>query len=137
MDLSNPVIQFCIEGTQAEFLGQIDKARSLYRQAWETAQDDFDACVAAHYMARHQDDLEKRLHWNQVALERADAVADERVREFYPSLWINMGQSYELLGNQDKARRYYDMAAELGVIHRGDQVSAGGAVSCNDVMSGA
>jgi tetratricopeptide (TPR) repeat protein len=132
MDLSNPVIQLCIEGTQAEFLGQIDKARSLYQQAWGVAQDDFDACVAAHYMARHQDDPEKRLYWNQVALERANAAADARVREFYPSLYLNMGQSYELLGNHDAAQRYYDLAAELGVVHQADQINAGGAVSCND-----
>jgi tetratricopeptide (TPR) repeat protein len=118
MDLTNPVMQLCIEGTQAEFRGQIDKARSLYQRAWAAAQDDFDACVAAHYMARHQDDPEKRLYWNQMALERANAAADERVREFYPSLYLNMGRSYELLGDQDAAQRYYDLAAKLGVVHQ-------------------
>ena len=118
MDLNDPVIKICIEGSQAEFKGQIEKARSLYRQAWETVQDDFEACVAAHYVARHQDDPEERLHWNQVALDRANAVADRRVLEFYPSLFLNMGQSYELLGKQEEARRYFDLAAELGVIHQ-------------------
>jgi tetratricopeptide (TPR) repeat protein len=137
MDLSNPVIQLCIEGTQAEFRGQIDKARSLYQQAWEAAQDDFDACVAAHYMARHRDDPQERFYWNQEALERANAAADARVREFYPSLYLNMGQSCELLGNQDEAQRYYDLAAELGVVHQVDQINAGGAISCNDLVSGA
>ena len=121
MDTNNPIIKLCVEGTQAEFKGKIDEARSLYQQAWAATQDDFDACVAAHYMARHQDDPEERFHWNQVALDRANAVADSRVQEFYPSLFLNMGQSFELLGDAGEAKRYYDLAADLGVIHQADQ----------------
>jgi hypothetical protein len=93
-------------------------ARALYQQAWEVAQDDFEACIAAHYVARHQADPVQRLHWNQIALDRANAVGDDRVLAFYPSLFLNMGQSFELLGNPDEARRYYDQAAELGVTHQ-------------------
>ena len=118
MDLTNPVIKLCLEGAQAEFQGQIDKARSLYQKAWEAVQDDYDACIAAHYVARHQGNHNERLYWNQVALEKANAVADGRVQEFFPSLFLNMGKSYELLGNPDEARRYYDLAAKLGVIHQ-------------------
>jgi tetratricopeptide (TPR) repeat protein len=120
MDLDNPVVKRCLEGTQAEFKGQVGKARSLYHQAWEAAQDDFEACIAAHYVARHQEDPEIRLYWNQIALDRANAVADHRVREFYPSLFLNMGQSFELLGNLEQAQRYYELAAELGVLHNPD-----------------
>ena len=118
--LNNPVIKLCIEGTQAEFRGEIEQARALYQRAWEVSQNDYEACIAAHYVARHQEAHEDRLHWNQVAMDKANAVADVRVREFYPSLFLNMGQSHELLGNLDEAKRYYDMAAELGVIHQTD-----------------
>jgi hypothetical protein len=31
-----------------------------------------------------------------------------------------MGQSYELLSNKDEAKRYYDLAADLGVFHQMD-----------------
>jgi hypothetical protein len=120
MNLANPVIKLCIEGTQAEFQGQIYKARSLYQKAWEAAQDDYDACVAAHYVARHQDSHSERLYWNQIALDKANAVTDNSVQEFYPSLFLNMGHSYELLGNLEQAKRYYDLAAESGVIHQVD-----------------
>ena len=120
MNLDNPVIKLCIEGTQAEFQGQIEKARSLYQKAWEAAQDDYDACIAAHYVARHQDNHNERLHWNQVALDKANAITDSRIQEFYPSLFLNMGQSYELLADFNEAKRYYDLAAELGVIHQVD-----------------
>ena len=118
--LNNPVIKLCIEGTQAEFRGEIEQARALYQRAWEVSQNDYEACIAAHYVARHQEAHEDRLHWNQVAMDKANAVADVRVREFYQSLFLNMGQSHELLGNLDEAKRYYDMAAELGVIHQTD-----------------
>jgi len=121
MDLNNPVIILCVEGTQAEFQGQIDRARACYQKAWETAQDDYEACIAAHYMARHQDRPEERLHWNQVALEKAEAVDNERVREFYPSLYLNMGRSHELMGSRTEANRFYELAAELGVFHDNSQ----------------
>jgi tetratricopeptide (TPR) repeat protein len=118
IDSSNPVIKLCIEGTQAEFRGEIDLAHSYYQKAWESAQDDYEACIAAHYVARHQDDPQQKLHWNQIALYKAKTVKDGRVDEFYPSLFLNMGQSYDLLGKREEAKRYYNFAAELGVHHQ-------------------
>jgi len=35
IDPNNPVIQLCIQGTQAEFQGRIEAARACYQQAWE------------------------------------------------------------------------------------------------------
>ena len=121
MNLDNPVIKLCMEGTQAEFQGLVDQARSLYQKAREVAQDDYDACVAAHYVARFQENHQDRLYWNQVALDKANAVKDNSVQEFYPSLFLNMGQSYELLGDFSEAKRYYGLAAKLGVIHQIDE----------------
>ena len=107
-------------------------ARRLYRQAWEIATDDYDACIAAHYVARHQANPEETLRWNQIALERAEADhadradrsdrADQydRVGEFFPSLYLALGRAHEVLGHQAEAQQSYDRAAELGVIHRAD-----------------
>jgi tetratricopeptide (TPR) repeat protein len=120
MDLNNPVIKLCMEGTRAEFEGRIEDARTLYREAWEAAQDDYERCVAAHYVARRQESPRETLRWNLEALVRAEAVGDERVSEFYASLYLNLGHSYELLGDQSQARHYYGLAAELGVVHRGE-----------------
>jgi tetratricopeptide (TPR) repeat protein len=118
MEMENPVIKLCAEGTRAEFEGRLDDARNLYRQAWESSRDDYDACVAAHYLARYQSSPEETLRWNAEALARADAVGDERVTSFYPSLYLNMGHSHETLGDQAEAKRYYERAAELGVVHQ-------------------
>ena len=120
MDLNNPVIKLCIEGSQAEFEGKPELAGALYQRAWQTAKDDFEACIAAHYLARFQDNPADRLCWNQEALSRADKIQDERVRDFYPSLYLNLGQSYELLGNAVESKRYYDLAAGLGYVHQAE-----------------
>jgi tetratricopeptide (TPR) repeat protein len=94
----------------AEAGGRFEEARALFTQAWEASQDDFEACIAAHYLARHQDTLQDNLRWNQAALDRAATVGDERVRSFYPSLYLNVGFSHEMLGDLAEARRHYDLA---------------------------
>jgi tetratricopeptide (TPR) repeat protein len=111
MDPENPIVKLCAAGMQAEFAGRLDEARSLFTQAWQQRQDDFEACIAAHYLARHQDDPQQTLYWNELSLKYAEAVEAERVRGFYPSLYLNMGHSHEMLGNLDEAARYYDLAA--------------------------
>lgn len=120
MNITNPIVQLCIQGARAEFEHRVDDARALYQQAWDLHADNYEACIAAHYLARFQDSPEETLHWNQIALERANAVNDERVAEFYPSLYVNLGQSHEALGNHEKAKSCYDLAAGLGVTHQPD-----------------
>jgi len=120
MDISNPIIQLCIQGSQAEFEHRLEDAHALYQQAWELHADDYEACIAAHYLARFQDTPEKILYWNQVALEYADKVDNERVADFYPSLYLNLGHSHEILGNEAEAQQFFALAAELGVIHQPD-----------------
>jgi tetratricopeptide (TPR) repeat protein len=124
MDTHNRVIQLCLAGSRAEFEGRIEAARDFYRQAWEAAGDDYEACVAAHYRARRLEDPQECLRWNQEALARAQAVGDARVQGFYPSLYLNLGQSYAALGDQAMAKRYYLLAAELGVNHIPDSSTA-------------
>jgi len=111
MDANNPVVRLCAEGMQAESEGRVAEARTLFERTWEASTDDYEACIAAHYVARHQTDTEATFYWNQEALRRADAVKDDRVRGFYPSLYLNLGNSYELLGNAVEACRHYELAA--------------------------
>jgi hypothetical protein len=111
MDPNNPVVKLCVEGMRAEGEGRFADARKLFQQAWASRQDDLDACVAAHYVARHQEHPEDTLRWNQAALHHADAVGDDRVQGFYPSLYLNLGWSHEALGDLLSARRYYELAA--------------------------
>ena len=112
MDPNNEVVKLCVEGMGAEQEGRFADARALFERAWAAHGDDFEACIAAHYLARQQDSDQDKLAWNEEALRRADAVADERVSGFYPSLLLNLGHSHETLGALDEARRYYTLAAD-------------------------
>ena len=111
MDPDNPVVKLCVDGMKAEAEGRMDEAHMFFVQAWEQSKNDFEACIAAHYVARHQKTLEETLDWNKESLDRADAVNDERVQSFYPSLYLNMGKAYENLGNWEQAKRHYELAA--------------------------
>lgn len=112
MDPENPVVLLCVEGMRLEGMGRYAEAQSAFARAWETSADDFEACIAAHYLARHQATAEETLHWNQEALRRAEAVGDERVQGFFPSLYLNLGFSYERLGDLQEAHRCYQLAAK-------------------------
>ncbi|GGX06067.1 hypothetical protein [Streptomyces noursei] len=112
MDQELPVVRLCVAGMQAEAEGRAEAARDLFRQAWDGARDDYEACIAAHYLARHQDSPAETLRWNQECLDRADRVGDERVRDFYPSLYVNMGNAHRELGQLAVAHRYFVRAAE-------------------------
>ncbi|MGW1373317.1 hypothetical protein ACWD6P_03430 [Streptomyces sp. NPDC002446] len=112
MDPELPVVRLCVEGMQAETEGRADVARGLFQQAWDIAADDYEACIAAHYLARHQKTPEETLHWNQECLARADRVGDERVQGFYPSLYVNLGQACRQLGQPALAHAYFVRAAE-------------------------
>ena len=145
MDPNNPVVKLCIEGMQAEGAGDHELSHSLFVQAWNVAGDDYEACVAAHYLARHQPNPEETLRWNQESLRLAEAVGDDRVQYFFPSLLLNLGHSLEVLGNIVEARRYYDLAAArvdtLPSDQYGNMVRNGIArgrqrVSCNSDVAG-
>ena len=108
MDPNNPVVKLCAQGIEIEMQGRRDEARSLFLQAWELRQDDVDACIAAHYVARHQETLAETLRWNDLALTHALRASADSVRSFYPSLYLNLGKSYEDVGDTSKARELYE-----------------------------
>ena len=119
METKSRTLELCLQGIDAEFQRCIDDARGLYRAAWEAVEDDYDACVAAHYIAHLEPDPHRAHEWNLEALRRADAVADDRVTSFYPSLYVNLGRSFELMGDHEKSAEFYAKAEGLGLKHQG------------------
>jgi hypothetical protein len=111
MNPDNPVVRLCAAGMAAEGEGRSAGARTLFEEAWNASRDDYEACIAAHYLARHQATPEATFEWNARALERADAVADDRTLGFYPSLYLNYAHSLEQVGRTGEACRYYTLAA--------------------------
>jgi hypothetical protein len=102
LDPANPVVALCAEGMQKE--GTPSEAKRCFQEAWDLRQDDVDASIAAHYLARHQDTPEETLWWNHVALQHAQAAKDDRVRPFMASLHLNYGDSLLATGDLVGAR---------------------------------
>ncbi len=111
VDPDNAVVKLCAQGMAAEAEGRMDDARVLFSEAWSVSSDDYEACIAAHYLARHQATAEETLWWNQEALRRADAAIN-RVSGFYPSLYLNAAHALEQLGRVVEARQHYALAAQ-------------------------
>ena len=112
MNPENPVVKLCVQGMECESKGNFEGASKLFLSAWGQSTDDFERCIAAHYVARHQSP-EEALIWNQRSLDCARAVGSEGVSGLFPSLYLNMGKANEDLGKMDDARRFYVMAAEV------------------------
>lgn len=113
MDQNNAIVKLCVLGMEEEDKGNPAGAGELFLQAWTRSTNDFERCIAAHYVARHQPDAVKALHWNQQALDCAGRVDDGSVSEFLPSLYLNLGKSHEDLGSAAEARRLYQNAADI------------------------
>jgi hypothetical protein len=54
MDSENPVVKLCVQGMEYESKGNFEEASTVFMAAWTQSTDDFERCVAAHYVARHQ-----------------------------------------------------------------------------------
>lgn len=100
-DSDSPVVRLCVAGMAID--GDPDAARALFQQAWDSCRDDYDASIAAHYLARHQSSPAKSLHWNRVAVERAEAVPDGRAQLLLASLYLNLADSYRTLARPAEA----------------------------------
>lgn len=110
MDPDNPVIRLCKLGVEAEAAERFDEARALFERAWRSSSNNVEACIAAHYVARRQRTADQMLWWNQIALARADATRDGRVRGFYASLHLNLAMAHEHLGQPGAAHHHYSRA---------------------------
>lgn len=101
IDPENPVVQLCAAGMAID--GDAPAARELFEKAWTLHRDDYEASIAAHFVARHQPTPEETLHWNELAVRHAEAVDDHRIDELLPSLYLNLGESYRVLGRYEEA----------------------------------
>jgi hypothetical protein len=109
IDSENPVVELCAAGMAAE--GTPAEARRLFEQAWAARRDDYDACIAAHFLARHQGSADSTLHWNALAVRHAEAVTDGRAAELYASLYLNLGDAHAALGQSEAAAAAVHLAS--------------------------
>lgn len=110
-DPENNIVKLCVAGMNAEATGNKEEALQLFRQAWDTADGPFESFIAAHYLARPQDP-EDSLKWHMEALNQAKLVEDDGMKTHYPSLYLNIAKSYEVLQDTKAAAAYYHLAAD-------------------------
>jgi GNAT superfamily N-acetyltransferase len=101
IDPTNTVVALCAQGMAVE--GTPDAARAYFEQAWAMRRDDYDAAIAAHYLARHQSSLAETLRWNEIAAQHAERVEGGRAAALLPSLYLNLGDSYAAFGQRAQA----------------------------------
>jgi hypothetical protein len=119
IDPTNRVVALCAEGMAIE--GTPADAMRLFEQAWAARSDDFEAAIAAHFVARHQPTPADTLHWDALAVHHAELVSDGRAAGFLASLYLNLADAHENVGEREPAASAVKCAA--GHL---DQLPAGG-----------
>lgn len=110
---SNPIVQRCLQGMALEATGKPEEAGKLFLQAWKEATHDFEKFLAAYYVARHQKNDSDRLQWLETALACALKTNNESVKSAFPTLYLNMAECQEALGQSAEAKKSYELAASF------------------------
>ncbi len=90
-----------------------EEASKIFLLAWNEATNDFEKFLAAHYVARHQDNVPDKLRWLETALQFALKVNDDTTRSALPALYAKIAKCYEDLNTPDKAKVNYELAASF------------------------
>jgi len=110
LEPDNKIVKLCAAGMDLEGGGKNEEAAKVFLQAWEQASDDKEKFTAAHYVARHQENVADKLVWDEIALDLALKIKDDSVKGAYPSLYLNIAKGYEDLKEFDKAIKNYKTA---------------------------
>ncbi len=87
-----------------------DEASKLFLRAWNESTNAFEKFIAAHFVARHQENVRDKLEWIETALRFALATNDDGVKSAFPSLYRNIAKCYEELGDDDNAKKNQEFA---------------------------
>ena len=106
----NHVIKLCVKGMEMEGKRDFEEATTLFLQAWNEATNDFEHFIAAHFLARHQENLYDKLKWHETVLQCAIKTNDDAVKSALPALYMNIAKCYEDLNAPDNAKKNYELA---------------------------
>lgn len=108
---TNKVVKLCLQGMNMEEAKNHEEASRLFIRAWNEATADFEKFIAAHYVARQQNDVSEKLKWLERALHFALNINDDSVKSAYPALYTNVAKCYEHMGEPEKAKKHYQVAS--------------------------
>jgi rifampin ADP-ribosylating transferase len=110
-DPKNPVVKLCLQAMALEEAGKLAEAKRLFDEAWNTATNDSEKFISAHYLARHQESVSAKLEWLETALHFALKINDTTVKSAFPSLYSRMADCYDALNAPEKAKENRRLAA--------------------------
>lgn len=120
----DPKMARLMDAVQQLQSGDVQGAKRRLETLWAEGEVDPDPlrqCSLAHFLADAQDHVADELRWDLRALEAAGKVTQERVlafdatlsvKDFYPSLYLNVADAYFRLGDHDNAQRYLEMGLD-------------------------
>jgi len=106
----NNIIKLCVQAMELEAGGKNDEAVKLFYQAWNEATNDFEKFIAAHFVARHQENVSDKLKWLETALQFALKINNESVSGAYPALYLDISKCYEELNDVDNSKKNYELS---------------------------
>src|SRR5687767_10695954 len=107
---NNSVVKLCLQGMELEGKGKSEEASAQFLQAWNEAADDFEKFLAAYYVARHQKTAADKLKWSETSLQLALKINNDYTKGIFSSLYSNIAECYEELGDLDNAKKNYESA---------------------------
>ena len=110
---NNNVVKLCLRGLAEEEKGNPGEASKLFLQAWNEATVDFEKFIAAHYVARYQNDVSGKLKWIETALQYALKINDSSVHSAFPGLYSNIAKCYEELKEVEQAKKNYELSSSF------------------------
>ena len=110
---ANKVIKLCVQGMNMEEKNNPEEASRIFLQAWNEATDDFEKFIAAHFVARHQKTVSDKLQWHERALQFASKTNDDAVKGAFHSLYSNIANCYEELGDLENAKKNRELALSV------------------------
>lgn len=122
-DTNNNIVKLCAEGMMLEGEGKPQEAHKLFQQAWQESINNYEKCIAAHYLARHQHSVADKLKWDKTALDMALQVTETDMKETLPSLYLNIGKCYEDLNDTMNALENYKTAKSFTLYLPDDEYS--------------
>lgn len=107
---NNDIVKLCLQGMELEGQGRPEEASAVFLQAWNKATEDFEKFLAAHYVTRHQKSAADKLKWLETSLQLAQKINNDYTKGIFSSLYLNIAQCSEELGDLDGAKKNYELA---------------------------
>jgi tetratricopeptide (TPR) repeat protein len=109
-DSANHVVRLCVQGMVLDAQGKGEEAQAVFGQARETAGNDFERFLAMYFVAKQQIKTEERLHCYEESLRFAISAGSLSAQSAYSTLYGQIAQCYEALGDLSQASKYKAMA---------------------------